>query len=54
MTDSKLGSEFMVKITWMTAVANPDLQMRGWPGHPDPEISWGMGGSVSKKYFSPL
>ena len=28
-------------------VADSDLQIRGWPGHPDPEIR----GAVSKKIF---
>ena len=30
-------------------VADPDLQIRGRPGHLDPEIRGG--GAVSKKYF---
>ena len=32
-------------------VADPDLQIRGEPGHPDPEIT---GGTVSKKIVSAL
>ena len=32
-------------------MADPDLQIRGVSGHPDPEIRWG-GGAVSKKIFS--
>ena len=34
-------------------VADPDLQIRGEPGHPDPEITGG-GGTVSKKIVSAL
>ena len=52
MTDSKPGSEFMGKITWIMEVADPDLQIRGWAGHPDPEMrEGGIGDSVSKKCF---
>ena len=35
-------------------MADPDLQIRGGPGHPDPEISGGGGGVVSKFFFSAL
>ena len=34
-------------------VADPDLQIREEPGHPDHEISRG-GGGVQKIFFSPL
>ena len=34
---------------------NPDLEITGWPGHPDPEIRKGGGcGTVSKNFFRPL
>ena len=33
-------------------VADPDLQIRGEPGHPDPEITGGNG--LKKNCFSPL
>ena len=34
---------------------NPDLEITGWPGHPDPEIrKRGGGGTVSKNFFRPL
>ena len=33
------------------SVADPDLQIRGGPGHPDPEIREGAG-TISKKIFS--
>ena len=33
-------------------VADPDLQIRGEPGHPDPDITGG--GTVSKKIVSAL
>ena len=34
---------------------NPDLDITGWPGHPDPEIrKRGGGGTVSKNFFRPL
>jgi len=33
------------------AVADPDLQIRGEPGHPDPEIK---GDRSQKKFFSAL
>ena len=37
----------------LDAVADPDLQIRGGPGHPDPEIRGE--GLVSKKiFFGPL
>ena len=29
---------------WSATVADPDLQIREGPGHPDPEISGGGGG----------
>ena len=37
-------------------VADPDLQIRGEPGHPDPEITGGEGGGngLKKNCFSPL
>ena len=35
-----------------SAVADPDLQIRGGGGHPDPEIRGG--GGVKKKFFSAL
>ena len=35
------------------SVADPDLQIRGGPGHPDPEIREG-GGTISKKIFPAL
>ena len=35
--------------TVTSSVTDPDLQIRGGGGHPDPEIS---GGPVSKKIFS--
>ena len=36
-------------------VADSELQIRGEPGHPDPEIKGGGEGTVSKKKcFSPL
>ena len=35
-------------------VADPDLQIREEPGHPDHEISRGGGGGVQKIFFSPL
>jgi len=34
------------------AVANPDLQRRRGPGHPDPEIRGGPG--LKKKFFLAL
>ena len=33
-------------------MADLDLQISGGPGQPDPVISGGGGGVVSKKYFS--
>ena len=34
---------------------NPDVEITGWPGHPDPEIrKRGGGGTVSKNFFRPL
>ena len=37
-------------------VADPHLQIRGEPGHPDPEITGGggVGNVLKKKCFSPL
>jgi len=35
----------------VSAVTDPDLEIRGESGHPDPEI---RGGTVSKKIFSAL
>ena len=36
-------------------VADSDLEIRGEPGHPDPEITGGEGGgTVSKKMFQPF
>ena len=37
--------------TFWFAAAEPDLQIREGPGHPDPEIS---GGLVSKQFFTAL
>ena len=54
MIDAKPGSEFMVKITWITEVADPDRQIRGWPGLPDPEMREGWGTWSQKKFFSAL
>ena len=34
----------------MTAVVDPDLQIRGGAGHPDPDIKGG-GGVVKKNFF---
>ena len=34
-------------------VADPDLQIRGEPGHPDPDITGG-GNGLKKNCFSPL
>ena len=36
------------------SVTDPDLQIRGGPGHPDPEIREGRGGQSPKKFFSPF
>ena len=41
------------------AMANPDLQIREGPGHPDPEImgrgGWGKRGAcLQKKFFRPF
>ena len=44
----------MVKITWITEVADPDRQIRGWPGLPDPEMREGWGTWSQKKFFSAL
>ena len=41
---------FSTKKLLTRTVTDPDLQIRGEPGHPDPEIRGG-GGAVSKKYF---
>lgn len=30
-----------------------DLQIRGAPGHPDREISWGGGDGLKKTFFGP-
>ena len=38
---------------WSATVADPDLQIREGPGHPDPEISGGGGGGVKKIFFGP-
>ena len=54
MTDSKPGSEFMVKITWIMEVADPDLQIRGWLGHPDPEMREGWGTRSQRIFFLPF
>ena len=35
---------------WSATVADPDLQIREGPGHPDPEIS---GGRFQKNFFGP-
>ena len=37
-------------------MVDPDLQIRGGPGHPDPEIREGGGGveGWSKKFFPPF
>lgn len=35
-------------------VADSELQIRGEPGHPDPEIKGGGRGRSQKKCFSPL
>ena len=48
MTDSNPGSEFMVKITWIMEVADPDLQIRG----SDPAMREGWGTRSPKKFFS--
>ena len=40
---------------YFKAVADPDLQMRGWGVHPDPEVrgrDWGL--CQKKIFFSPL
>ena len=50
-TESEIPSNKW-KITTIP-VANPDFQIRGDPGHPDPEIRGGWG-TVSKKLFSAL
>ena len=35
-------------------MASPDLQIRGRPGQPDPEISGGRGGGGSQNIFPPF
>ena len=35
-------------------VADSDLEIRGEPGHPDPEITGGGGERSQKKCFSPF
>ena len=37
----------------LVSMADPDLQIRGGPGHPDPEIT-GEGRSLKKKFFPAL
>ena len=37
----------------MHTVVDPDLQIRGVPGHPDPDIRGG-GGGLQKNIFGPL
>ena len=37
----------------LLSVADPDLQIRGRPGHPDPEIT-GEGRGVKKEFFRPF
>ena len=49
-TESEISSN-----KWQTTtipVANPALQVRGDPGHPDPEIGGG-GGGLKKTFFGP-
>ena len=36
-------------LTVLIALADPDLQMGGGGGHPDPEIRWG--GGLQKNFF---
>ena len=44
-----------IETIWQGSVANPDLQERGEPGHPDPEIrKWKGGGGRSPTLFSAL
>lgn len=44
----------MVKITWIMKVLDPHLQIRGWAGHPDPEMREGWGTRSQKNVFSTL
>ena len=41
------------KTVILKAVADPDLSIRGTPGHPDPEIREG-GPGLQKLFFGPL
>ena len=35
-------------------MVDSDLQIRGRPGHPDPEVREGEGGSLKKTFFLPF
>ena len=37
----------------LLSVADPDLQIRGRPGHPEPEIT-GEGRGIKKNFFRPF
>ena len=41
-----------IQLTAPSSVANPDLQIRRGPGHPEPEIRGG-GGGLRKNFFDP-
>ena len=51
----KIGGCLVAVQLYFKAVADPDLQMRGWGVHPDPEVrGGGTGGCVKKNFFSAL
>ena len=43
------------RLVWRISVPDPDREIRGWDGHPDPKVRGGGGGAVTqKKFFCPL
>ena len=51
--EAPLREVMMALIVFETKTNPEDVQIRGRGGHPDPEISRGGGGVVSKKFFGP-
>ena len=43
----------IISFTCISAAADPDLQIKGEPGHPDPEIRDGGEGVLIFFFFSP-
>ena len=44
----------LLQISKQSAVADPDLQIRGEPGHQHPDIRGGGGSGLNKNFFRPF